>query len=138
MLYKILFFLQFADKFGLSLALQRRVVPSSHLFLNQGAIQTTAEPASEQVFRRDQWAPCTHVCASQCDINIAIIIYVLSLHPHGWDVQNKPTRKHPSAILYSRTKPCTKHPVWRCDGARRDASAFQYCTHCRKMLFSSN
>lgn len=50
--------------------------------------------------------PCTHVCASQCDINIAIIIYVLSpcAPSCGRDAQNKPTRKPPPpAILCSRT-----------------------------------
>lgn len=30
---------------------------------------------------------CTHVCAHQCDINIAIIIYVLSRDPRIWILQ---------------------------------------------------
>lgn len=59
------------------------------------------EPASEQVFRRDQWAPCTHVRASQCDINIAIIIYVLSPHPRLAGMLKISLRgSPPSASLY--------------------------------------
>lgn len=96
------------DKFCFSPASWRRVVPSCRLFLKSGCNSDNREPASEQVFRRDQWALCTHVCASQCDINIAIIIYVLSLHPR-WDAQIKPTRKHPP--------PCTRvHAVHQTPG----------------------
>lgn len=86
------------------------VVPSGRLFLKSGC-NSDRPRASKQVFRRDQWAPCTHVCASQCDINIAIIIYVLSLHPR-WDAQNKPMRKHPP-------RSCTCVP-WRAPGTGCD------------------
>lgn len=96
---------------------RRRVVPSGRLFLKSGCNSDIREPASEQVFRRDQWAPCTHVRASQCDINIAIIIYVLSLHPR-WDAQNKPTRIHPLP-----PQPCTcvyrRAPSTGCDQEKK-------------------